>query len=64
MFLLYTSTDPERGERYSFSGRMDCDRDHSIFLLHIQYAQPLAILHKMGQVENILQFSFSLFRAC
>lgn len=45
MLVLYTSADPEWGERYSFSGGMDCDRDYSIFLLHIQPAQPFAILH-------------------
>lgn len=62
--VLCIPADPERRERCSFSGRVDRDGDYAIFLLHIQYAQSLAILHKMGQVENALQFSFSLFRAC
>lgn len=43
--------DPERRKRNPIPGCVDDDRDYQIFLLHIQPAQPPAVLHQMGQVE-------------
>ncbi|CAG14512.1 unnamed protein product, partial [Tetraodon nigroviridis] len=46
--------DPERRKRHPVPGRVDVDGNYQIFLLHIQAAAPPAVLHQMGQVEQLL----------
>lgn len=45
--------DPEWRKRNPIPGRVDVDGNYQIFLLHIQAAAPPAILHQMGQVEQL-----------
>lgn len=45
--------DPEWRKRNPIPGGVDVDGNYQIFLLHIQAAAPPAILHQMGQVEQL-----------
>lgn len=53
VLMVFLNQDPERRKRNPIPGRVDVDGDYQIFVLHVQAAAPPAVLHQMGQVEQL-----------